>query len=198
MRNIYIRLLEDQPENTKINIHIPIRGDMLDYCIEANREVLKVSNFDGIDFKPDSFQIPHITLYMGFVRNEADFKEIMNNVYLFSKEIEPFEILPSKAFLKGPKRNYIFIGTKQSQKIIDLKKEIKNILNKYIEPLSFDVVNEIPHITIGYIKKDFYLVEETLEKLEVGPSFWANAIEVSFCGSFGSCIGTIRTFEFGK
>jgi 2'-5' RNA ligase len=203
MRNTYIKLLEDQPKqnfgnkNTKINIHIPIRGDMLNYCIEANEEILKITN-SGVDFRPDSFQIPHITLYMGFVRTHEDFKNIMEEIYSFSKELESFEIFPTKAYLKEPKKNYIFIDTEQSQRIIELKKEIKNTLNKYIEPLTWDVVNETPHITIGYIKNDFYLVDDRISNLEIGPSFWADAIEVSFGGPWGSCIGTIRTFEFGK
>ena len=68
MRNLFIKLLQDQPnqnfgnQNTKINIHIPIRGSMLGYCIEINQEIQEITS-SGVDFNPKSFQIPHIPLH---------------------------------------------------------------------------------------------------------------------------------------
>lgn len=181
-------------KDIKINIHFPIRGRMFSYCIETNQKILNITD-SGIDFSAESFQIPHITLYMGFVKNDINLKKIMNELYDLSRELESFEIFPTQAYLKEPNKNYIFIDTKQSQQIINLKEKVKNRLDKYIIPLNWDVVNQTPHITIGYIKKDFQLTKELIEKFDAGPPFWAEAIEISFSGFLGTCIGTIRTFE---
>lgn len=203
MRDLFIKLLQDQPsqnfgnKNTKINIHIPIRGRMLDYCIEINQEIQAITS-SGIDFGPKSFQIPHITLYMGFVRNQKDFYSIMETIYSITKELKPFEISPTSPYLKAPKNNYAFIDTDRSSQIIDLKRIFKSRLDHFLEPLTWDVVGEIPHITIGYIKSKSNEVDELLSYYELGPNFYADAVEISFGGPWGSCIGTIRTFEFGK
>ena len=201
MRETFIKLLQSQPSqnfgntNTKINIHIPIRGEMLNYCMDINQKIQKITS-SGVSFNPDSFQIPHITLYMGFVKNQNDYIQIMKRVYEISRELKIFEITPLKAYLKGPKKNYVFIDTEQAESIIELKKKFKKELGEYMEPLTWDVVSSTPHITIGYIKQDFSLVEELLIDYPLGYSFYADAVEVSYGGPWGSCIGSIRTFEF--
>lgn len=203
MRNLFIKLLQDQPnqnfgnQNTKINIHIPIRGSMLDYCIEINQEIQEITS-SGVDFNPKSFQIPHITLYMGFVRNEKDFYSIMKTVYSITKELKSFKISPTCPYLKAPRNNYAFIDTDKSSQIIDLKRIFKSKLDNFLEPLNWDVVGEIPHITIGYIKSKANEVNKLLSDYKLGPNFYADAVEISFGGPWGSCIGTIRTFEFGE
>lgn len=199
MINKFIDILKDQQKqnfgNTKVNIHIPIRGNMLGYCMALNSKINKIAS-NGINFSPSSFQVPHITLYMGFIKDNADFISMMSSVYEISKELTAFEIYPTNPYLKKPKRHYAFIDTEQSELIIELKRLVKKKVEKYIEPLPWDVVSETPHITIGYIKEDFELVEDIFNYYERGPVFHANAIEVSFCGPWGSCVGTIRTFEF--
>ena len=203
MRKLFIDLLNEQPNqnfgnpNTKINIHLPIRGEMLEYCIELNKKVQELTN-SGVDFSPKSFQIPHITLYMGFVRNEKDYSNMLDSVYEFSKQLEPFEIFPTFPYAKEPKNNYLFIDTEQTQKIIEIKKQLKEKVDKFIEPLNWDVVNETPHITVGYIKNNVQDINALFNETQLGPSFYADAVELSFGGPWGSCIGTIRTFEFGK
>ena len=75
---------------------------------------------------------------------------------------------------------------------------LKRKLNKFIEPLNWDLSKETPHITVAYLKTNFNLIATLFKDYRLGPSFYADAIEVSFGGPWGSCIGTIRTFEFGS
>ena len=201
MRDKFIKELMNQPSQnfgnngTKINIHFPLRGDISHYCIDINREIQKITK-SGIDFAPSSFHVPHLTLYMGFIKNEDHYKRVLDSVHGFVLNMAPFEIIPTKAYVKEPKRNYIFIDTEQSQKIIEIKQRLKERVLQWIEPLSWDVVNETPHITVGYIKDNFETVEEMLEEYQIGPAWWADCIEVSYGGAWGSCLGSIRTFEF--
>lgn len=181
----------------KINIHFPIRGNISNYCIELNSQIQAICESE-IDFSPKSFQIPHLTLYMGFVSSQENYFRMIEEIYLFSKGLKTMEILPTRPYLKGPLNNYVFIDTEQSVEIIDIKRELKFRLSKWIEPLDWDVANETPHITIGYIKRGIREVEKLLEIQSVVPKWIADAIEVSYCGNRGSCLGSIRTFEFVK
>jgi 2'-5' RNA ligase len=200
MRQAYIKLLSEQPKqnfgntNTKINIHFPVRGDLLNYCLKLNEQLRKVT-WSGIDFSPASFQIPHLTLYMGFVRTESDYNNVLNTTYNFAKQIKRININVTKPYLKLPQKRYVFIDTKQSSEIISLKQEFKHRLDQWMEPLSWDVVAEIPHLTMGYVKGCHAEIEELLKTFEEGPDFITEAFEISFGGPWGSSIGTIRTFE---
>ncbi|WP_455076359.1 hypothetical protein [Prevotella koreensis] len=122
----------------------------------------------------------------------------MKTVYSITKGLKSFKISPANPYLKASKNNYAFIDTDKSSQIIDLKRIFKSKLDNFLEPLNWDVVGETPHITIGYIKSRANEVNELLSDYELGPNFYADAVEISFCGPWGSCIGTIRTFEFGK
>ncbi|RZK11272.1 MAG: 2'-5' RNA ligase family protein [Flavobacterium sp.] len=201
MRENFIKLLQDQPlfngnnSATKLNIHIPIRGGLNNFCVDINQRISAVTN-SGIDFSPKSFHVPHITLSMGFVRNEANFEEIMLRVFLFSQEIKPFEITTGNPYLKAPQLKYVFIDTDQAEMIIALKQKLESALGDLLEPLNWDVVNEPPHISLAYVKKDILLVKALLNNYQQSFTFSADAVELSYCGPLGTCVGTIRTFEF--
>jgi len=181
---------------TKINIHIPIRGLLHEYCFTTNEKVKSITQTE-IDFGFNSFQIPHITLYMGYLKSDILFEELFKRLYIYSKKIVSFEIELTEPYLKEPRENYLFLDTYQSEKIIKLKHEIKEVVDDLIEPLEWDVAAEPPHITLAYIKKDQAMIKELLKSLKMPPKLNATAIEVSFCGSRGSCLGSIKSIEVG-
>ena len=92
-------------EYTKINIHLPIRGDAQKYIIELNSKIRKLT-FSEIDFSPNSFQIPHLTLYMGYVSNENNFKNAMEKIMMLSNTIKPFHVSQTIPYLK-PKHPHV-------------------------------------------------------------------------------------------
>ena len=201
MREKFIKELSEQPSQnfgnrgTKINIHLPLRGEISNYCIRLNQEIQKLTK-SGVDFSPKSFQIPHLTLYMGFVINEQNYNSVLSEIFNMAQEMNPIEITPTKPYMKEPKKNYVFVDTEQSSQIIELKRTIKEKVSKWIEPLNWDVVSEIPHITVGYIKDNFDDIEELLQDYPLGTEWIGDCFEISYGGPWGSCLGSIRTFEF--
>jgi len=179
---------------TKVNIHIPIRGHLSKYCFSVNDKVKSVTDTE-IDFGFKSFQIPHITIYMGYLKSDAIFEELLERLYLYSSKISAFEITFTEPYLKEPKENYLFLDTYQSEKIIKLKQEVKDLIGDLIEPLEWDVVAEPPHITLAYIKRNQAAIKQLLRYFTPPPKLFANAIELSFCGPRGSCLGTIKSIE---
>lgn len=200
MRERFIELLSKQPEynrgieGTKINIHIPIRGEANRYCMEINKAVRQLTKSD-IDFSPNSFHIPHITLYMGYVNSESDFDLAMEKIHQLTMSIPSTIIKLTKPYLKEPKKNYLFIDTNKTTELIKLKEEVKSVCNNIIEPLDWDVVGETPHITLAYIQNGFNQVNNLLSSFNRELTLDFNSIEISYCGPRGSCIGTIRAFE---
>ncbi|KAF0199762.1 MAG: Uncharacterized protein FD166_190 [Bacteroidetes bacterium] len=198
MKDNFIKALIDQKESrtgTKINIHFPLRGDISNYCIELNREIQRLTK-SSIDFSPKSFQIPHLTLYSGFVTNENNFNSILNEIYELAQEMNPIEITPTRPILVKPKKNYIFIHTDQSNQINELKRDLKDRISKWIQPLGWDIISEAPHISIAYINNNYEEIEEFLEEYHIGSNWYGDSIEVSYSGPWGSCLGSIRAFEF--
>lgn len=200
MKEKYIALLTSQPSLdsnlnlSKINIHLPIRGEMQKYCIGLNQRIRTITETE-IDLGPSSFKIPHLSLYMGFVDTETNFNRILEVLFDYSETLEPFFVSSASAYLKEPDKNYVFLGIDQIYEINVLKQEIRDRINKHIIPLDWDIMQEVPHITLGYINSNFVEVSNLLENHPRGPSWMADALEISFCGERGSCLGTIKAFE---
>lgn len=200
MRETFIDLLSKQPQynrglsGTKINIHIPIRGAANRFCMELNEAVRKLT-VSNIDFSPSSFHIPHITLYMGYVNSNKDFDLVMKKIHDLTKTISSFKIQLTSLYLKNPNMNYLFVDTNKVNELIKLKREVKSLCGNLIEPLEWDVAGEIPHITVAYIQDQFEQVNKILPSFNRELTLDFSAIEISYCGPKGTCIGTIRAFE---
>lgn len=198
MKRNYISELEwdiNTGTGTKINIHLPVGESGLSYCINLNSDLQKIAP-SRIDFSPASFHIPHITLYMGYVESTGDYNNILNKLYELSKSISSFEITPGKPYLKGKEKNYVFLDFEESEKILLLKRLIYSEIKKWITPLTWDVVNENPHITIGYIEENFGEVESFLSNYAICKSIVAGSFQISLAGMLGTCLGSLRTFPF--
>lgn len=202
-RDTYIKLLNEQSKQdsnlpfTKVNIHIALHGDIARYCIDLNKRVQLITP-SQVDFGPNSFQIPHLTIEMGYIKGDEEFKNLMNEFYSFSCELSSFEVAPQKPYIFYPKRNYVFVDIGKNELILDIKRKAKERFKNWIIPLDWDVSKGTSHITIGYITDKFNEVEQMIEEYSIVPKWIANIMEISYTGTKGSCIGTIRSFEFGK
>lgn len=201
-RDVFIRLLNNQKSQnnmpfTKINIHIALRGKIVEYCLSLNKEIQVITN-SYVDFSPASFQIPHLTIEMGYIKNKTTFKNLMNELHDFAKELTSFEVIPKKAYIQEPERNYIFIDTDKNELILEIKRKAKERFKNWIVPLDWDVSAGIPHITVGFITDNYFEIDKLIEKYPIGPIGIADNLEISYTGSKGTCIGTIRSFEFGN
>lgn len=202
-RDTYIKLLNEQSKQdsnlpfTKVNIHIALHGDIARYCVDLNKKV-QFFTPSQVDFRPTSFQIPHLTIEMGYIKSDEEFKDLMNELHSFSNELSSFEVAPKKPYILYPKRNYIFVDIGKNELILDIKRKAKEKFKNWIIPLDWDVSKGKSHITIGYITDNFDEVEQMIAEYSNVPKWTANIMEISYTGIRGSCIGTIRSFEFGK
>jgi 2'-5' RNA ligase len=202
-RSEFITELNSQPANnkgikeTKINIHFPIRGNLVDYCYELNSTIRSVTK-SKIDFSPNSFQIPHLTIEMGFIRNSLEFAELMESLYNFSKKIKKFTVTVSNPSLSSPNPNYVFLGILEKGIITKIRVQAKEVFKKWIIPLNWDISKSKPHITVGNIKNSFNEVKSVLKNTNKQVEWKIESIEISYVGAWGSCIGTIREFELSE
>lgn len=178
----------------KINIHIPIRGNLYFECVGLNKKIIEVTKSE-VSFSPSSFHIPHMTLYMGFAINLSNLELTLKKTEEFANSITRFEMQISKPYIKKPQYNWIFFDASPADYIINIKHQLKEKVGICLEPLSWDVVQEKPHITIAYIKQNFTEIEKLLQDWNTNITSYAEAMEVSFSGARGSCIGSIRTYE---
>jgi 2'-5' RNA ligase len=178
----------------KINVHFPLRGQLHRLALDVNKRINDKTSTE-IDFSAKSFQVPHVTIYMGFVHHIEDLQMLMEKTREFFSKRNPLKVSVTAPYLKQPRRNWVFIDLVESDDFIQLKTEFKEAVDPYMEPLSWDVVSEPPHITVGYIKSGFDAVANELEQFVIKNSFLLDAVELSFGGSRGSCLGSIRTFE---
>ncbi len=178
----------------KVNIHFPIRGELFFHSLEVNKTISEITR-NEIDFQASSFHIPHITLYMGFIENFTNMMSVLNKTEEISTLIKRFEINASKPYIKGPRNNWVFLDISPEDKIISIKEKVRSITRDFITPLSWDVVGETPHITVGYIKSRQDVVKNALQTIRGGISSYAEAVEISFSGARGTSLGSIRTFE---
>ena len=175
MKENFIRLLGQQQDQnqghvgTKINIHFPLKGHISNYCIDLNREIQKIVP-SGIDFSPNSYQIPHLTLYMGFVQDEESYTAIMDEIFAYSRNMRSFTIKTTKPYVKKPKGNYVFIDTEQSADLIKIKGIIRDKINRWMKPLSWDVVARGEAVWVQSEPLNFYKYVLALKACELAPS----------------------------
>lgn len=199
LKDTYIKKIEFQEfdfenkENSKLNIHFPVYGWIKDECISLNKEIHEITN-NEIDFSPQAFQIPHITILMGYVKTLEDYTKICNILEKFTKTINSFNISFSKPYIKN-NENYIFIDIKESKKIINIKKELYKSIQPYFEIVKWDILNEPPHITIGYITMKREKVNQIIDVQIPNNILTVNRINISLCGLRGTCLGTLREFN---
>jgi len=181
----------------KVNVHFPCRGNFYFKSIELNKKILEITKSE-VSFQASSFHIPHTTLYMGFVETFPNLMKTLEIVGEFAKAQKQLEIKLSKPYIKMPQNNWVFYDVMPVETIKLIKSDLREKIGKYMAPLSWDVVAETPHITIGYVKSNQDQVNKLLEQEQEGYIGTAEAVEVSFSGARGTCLGSIRTYELIK
>jgi hypothetical protein len=179
----------------KLNIHIPVRGPLLEYCVQLNAAISAIAS-NEISFAPDSFQVPHVTLYMGFAESEAALQGVLREAEQFARSLKTTQFEVSRPYLKDPKRQWVFLDVDSGSAFKGLKVAFKRRVEQFLVPMSWDVVGETPHITLAYLGRETQGVGAVLQSAPTAPPLEASVIEVSFGGARGSCLGSIRSFDF--
>lgn len=203
MKNSFIQLLNEQvsqndnPLNTNLNIHFCLRGEIVKYCLDLNSEIQKITE-SQIDFRPQSFHVPHMTLVRGFVTSNSEFESFVYSLYNLAGELSPIEIICKNPYRSPKKTNYILIEIDNNQLVQSLIKNVKDKIKNCFNFFQHSSIKETAHITVAYVTDEFAKIEKLTKNYAPSPKWLANAIEISFAGLRGTCLGTIRSFEFGK
>lgn len=201
MRDHFINLLNQQPLRnlgnpaSKLNIHIPLEGKIVDYCVGLNKEIQKITP-SLIDFGPSSFQSPHLTIDMGFVNSENDFKQLMDAIQSFAKELDPFSISSGKPYLGDFKAGYVLMDIEPQEFLHEIKLKAKQRFSPFLQSLDWDICKAASHITLAFVEDHFKEIRMLLDKYPSEQKCIANALEVSFVGPKGSCLGNLKKIEF--
>lgn len=184
--------IEDRSNGTNINIHIPLQGYIKGLSIALNKQISAITD-NKINFAANSFMLPHITIFIGYVKNEKDYENLCNALAQFIKNFKPFALNFTKPYIKN-NENYVFIDIVEKEKFIQLKKQLYQAIKPFIQKVEWDILNEPPHITIGYIEKDNEKVKRLLDIAKPNFKIKPNKINLSICGNYGTCVGILREF----
>jgi hypothetical protein len=181
----------------KVNVHFPLRGNLNRYAMRVNEAVTSAAP-NEICFGPSSFQLPHITLMAGHVESEAKFVSLLNATAGAAAGLAPIEVTVGPPYGKPPRGEWVFMDVRPVVVLGEAKHTLGSALRPYLTPLSWDMKSEPPHVTVAFVHEGLIAPVEVLASFGDAVTGILDAIEVSFVGARGSCLGTIRTYELAK
>lgn len=184
-------------KSTKINIHFNINNELLELCEKINQDINNVSS-GFIRFGIQSIAVPHISIFMGYINSREQLKEIFEQTFALSKEIEPFRIDPTRLYFKSMTKNspqYLFLDVLQREEIMQFKSILDGVLKDKTDPIGWNFLEEPPHITLGCYKHLSKSIKEIVEKYYEYPNCKINRLGVSISGAQGVCLSELKSFE---
>jgi len=133
---------------------------------------------------------------MGYVCSTVKYEQIVGAVNELAKDTQSFELRLLRPFIKEPDRNYIFVEVLENEALKRLRFIVNSKIHELLEPLPWDVFQEAPHVTVGFVRKNVNTIEDMISAFPSGPIMTAESIDISVCGIHGTCIGTMKSFEF--
>lgn len=181
----------------KINIHFNISGDLLNLCESINNNINQHA-LGLIHFGIKSIVMPHISIYMGYIKSFEQFELILQEVSFFANITKSFRIDPTQLYLKSitessPK--YLFLDLLQNHEITEYKKYFCNLFENRIKPMEWDFLKEPPHITLGCYTGITNIAIKEIEKYHEFPFCQIEDIGVSVSGKKGVCLGNLKSFK---
>jgi 2'-5' RNA ligase len=181
----------------KINIHLTLQGSLRQLALAANKMVF-IAGKSEIIFAPPSILQPHITLTMGWVDAESQFEGVKHILAECSEGLEPFFANAISLYAVAPKNTWIFMDVEPAKVIIAMKRKIHKAIHQEFRQVPWDVVNQPPHITVGYLPGGFNQEMRPLDSFDIPVSSSITAIGVSICGERGTCLGRLAEYTLGK
>jgi len=180
----------------RVTVHLPVKGRLGKACADANSRLLENHETD-IDFSTSSFQIPHITLHTGLVWSQDDLEKAMLAVSAAASDCSPFDYPVSTPYLKEPYRKWLFVDVNELSPIETVRNRVRAYVGDSLDPLNREEPDELPHITLAHFVDPFPEEEAEIEALSANfpTSGTAQTLGISFGGTWGCCLGTIREYD---
>jgi hypothetical protein len=193
-RHMCCRPSDFLPFPVKVNVHFPLRGDLYQYATRVNEAVSGAAS-NEVRFEPSSFQLPHVTLIAGHVESETTFIHLLEATAGAAAALAPIQVTLGPPYAKARKGDWVFMDVNPVAELAEAKRTLARAVGPYLIPLSWDVTSEAPHVTVAFMQDGLNAPAEVLASFGNVVTGVLEAIEVSFVGARGSCLGTIRTYE---
>jgi 2'-5' RNA ligase superfamily len=172
----------------KINIHVPVEGDLLAYVRRINRPIV-ARGFSDISFQTGSQQIPHVTLLMGNIER-GDLSQALGRIKDIAATVRQFEFAVTPPFIVSPSQKFCFLGVIPEEPFVKIKELLATNLRNIIKPDFHGGPSNPPHITFGYFNNPQQeLPAESKEVYHL--SAVAGYLEASPAGLRGTCSGIL-------
>ena len=171
----------------KINIHLTVDDTTDHYVRLINKGICNVAR-SAIRFDGNSPAFPHITLTMGYMKEDAEDDEILTVIFSKAMSIGPQRLKILPPFLdKG--RNYI-LSAVEGGDIARIKTDFMDILTPFLDMKSNH--SKTPHMTFGCLENndDIPAVEKFLAQCQNEFMCTGHFIELSDAGPNGTCINS--------
>lgn len=185
-------------EKTKIDVHFIVSEPLTSFCYDVNKSIRK-HNAGFINMGIESIIVPHISLFMGFVNNYEMLEQVFSTVHAYAKDLSPFTLGATCMYFKGVSPSapqYLFIDLLQNDFLMQQKEKLDRLLGDIVYPLSWNMKEERPHITVGCYKNITTPVHEIVNSYNAIPSCRISQIGVSISGKRGVCLSLLKVFNF--
>lgn len=178
----------------KLNLHLSLRGSLRNLAYKVNEFITKAGASE-IRFSAASFLWPHVTLNLGWADSQSQLDELMSRLSQLSAKTNPLKLFATKLYAVEPKRSWVFVDVEPANSIISLKRELEAKVRDVLRPVEWDVINQSPHITVGYVKGSLTASLPSLEFFGENTSSTVDSFGISFCGARGTCVGKIQEYD---
>jgi hypothetical protein len=164
--------------------------------ITALNQIVVESGFCEISFNGGSPHIPHVTLIMGEVGDEADFASLVTVCEAFTSHMKQFSYKTSAPYLKRPSQHFIFTDTLPQEHFRSLRRSLYEEAGQFIECDHHGGPDNPSHITIGYAKPIYPFLSK-LVSVYKRPSGCAEMLQICAAGSRGTCVEILHQILIG-
>jgi hypothetical protein len=180
---------------SKINVAIPVSGDVLAACVRINAQVRRLTSSD-IQFGQDANSSPHVTIAMGQVGELRQWIRLQETVIAMSKELRSFSIRVGMPYRESETGRYIvgdIIGAGEFRTWRDAVRMATSGL--FADEAR---TSDEPHLTIAHIVDRQVDVDRILEREGPLGSCIVDSIEISHGGPKGRRLEILETMPLSR
>jgi hypothetical protein len=133
----------------RLNINMALDSEVESAVLFMNSIIVN-TGFDNINFGKNGKHIPHITLLMGYVKNESSLHRIIERCESFASTYKPISYKISFPYWKLPSKNFIFVDTLPVEQFRNFRIKLYTRVGELVECQEHGRPENPSHITIGY------------------------------------------------
>lgn len=179
----------------RINVSYLLSPEVLEFVLRSNSEIFRQGG--EFQFAPIGRQIPHITMLMGTVDNNASLRAVSDIVALTAAGFDAISYSIGEPYFPAPDRRYVFVDTDPQAAFLAQRTVLQERLGHLLEIDDFGDANNVSHITLGFNDSgnDLAVLGEPSGGTTRGI---ASSLQIALTGPRGTCIETLELFAVGN